>query len=87
MSVLTTWGSKLNVIVVSIANGIVVSLLPNITSDYVSKNYKGLRRKINKTLQLNLYCTIPMATGLSLLSLPVWNVFYGLNDNLSMKKL
>lgn len=77
MSVLTTWGSKLNMIVISIANGIVVSLLPNMTSDYVAKKFDGVRRKINKTLQITFYCTIPMATGLSLLSTPVWNIFYG----------
>jgi O-antigen/teichoic acid export membrane protein len=80
MSVLTTWGSKLNTIVISIANGIVVSLLPNMTRDYVSRNYDGVRRKINKTLQIIFYCTIPMATGLSLLSVPVWNIFYGASD-------
>lgn len=77
MSVLTTWGSKLNMIVVSIANGVVVSLLPNMTSDYVAKKIDGVKRKINKTLQITLYCTIPMATGLSILSVPVWNIFYG----------
>ncbi|MCI9233279.1 MAG: polysaccharide biosynthesis protein [Bacilli bacterium] len=80
MSVLTTWGSKLNTIVISIANGIVVSLLPNMTRDYVSKNFEGVRKKINKTLQIIFYCTIPMATGLSLLSVPVWNIFYGASD-------
>lgn len=80
MSVLTTWGSKLNMIVISIANGIVVSLLPNMTSDYVAKKYNGVRRKINKTLQINLYFTIPMSTGLSILSKPVWNIFYGQSD-------
>lgn len=80
MSVLTTWGSKLNVIVVSIASGIVISLLPNITSDYVSKNYKEVRRKLNKTLQLILFLTIPMATGLSFLAQPVWNIFYGASE-------
>lgn len=80
MSVLTTWGAKLNTIVVSIASGIVVSLLPNMTSDYVAKNYEGVRKKINKTLQINLYCTIPMATGLSFLSIPVWNIFYGTSE-------
>lgn len=80
MSVLTTWGSKLNMIVISIANGIVVSLLPNITSDYIAKKFDGVRRKINKTLQITIYCTLPMATGLSLLAVPVWNIFYGTSD-------
>ena len=77
MNIVTTLGTKLNVIVMAIANGIVVSLLPSLTSDYVEGNMIEVRRKINKTLQIILYITIPMAIGLSLLSDPVWTIFYG----------
>ncbi len=77
MNIVTTLGTKLNVIVMSIANGIVVSLLPSLTSDYVKGNIDGVKDKINKTLQIIFYITIPMAVGLSLLASPVWNVFYG----------
>lgn len=77
MNIVTTLGTKLNVIVMSIANGIVVSLLPSLTSDYVQGNIEGVKNKINRTLQIIFYITIPMAVGLSLLAEPVWNVFYG----------
>lgn len=77
MNIVTTLGTKLNVIVMAIANGIVVSLLPSLTSDYVKGNITAVTNKINKTLQIILYITIPMAVGLSLLSVPVWNIFYG----------
>lgn len=77
MNIVTTLGTKLNVIVMAIANGIVVSLLPSLTSDYVKGNIDAVTNKINKTLQIIIYITIPMAVGLSLLAEPVWNIFYG----------
>ena len=77
MNIVTTLGTKLNVIVVAVANGIVVSLLPSLTSDYVKGDMPAVKNKINKTLQIIFYITIPMAVGLSLLAEPVWTVFYG----------
>ena len=77
LNIVTTLGNKLNVIVTAIASGIVVSLLPNLTSDYVRKDMDAVRNKINRTLQITIYITVPMAVGLSLLAVPVWNVFYG----------
>ena len=77
MNIVTTLGTKLNVIVMAIANGIVVSLLPSLTSDYVKGNIDAVTNKINRTLQIVCYTTIPMAVGLSLLAEPVWMTFYG----------
>lgn len=77
MSVMTTWGAKLNSIVGAFGSGISVSLIPHIASSFVKKEYKEVERKINKAVQMTFYTTIPMATGLSLLAVPVWNVFYG----------
>ena len=77
MNILTTLGPKLNVIIVAIANGMVTSLLPSLTSDYVKGNIEEVKKKINKSLKIILYITLPMAVGLSFLAEPVWNVFYG----------
>lgn len=77
MNIVTTLGTKLNVIVMAVANGIVVSLLPSLTSDNVRGDIDSVKRKINHTLQIILYITIPMSVGLSLLAEPVWNIFYG----------
>ena len=67
-------------IIVSVAAGVVVAVLPNITSDYTKKNYTAVNQKINKTLQMILYFVIPMVLGLSFLALPVWKVFYGTSE-------
>ena len=77
LSIISTWGAKLNGIVTSIAAGVVVAVLPNITSDYVKKDNKAVEKKINQTIQMVLYFVLPMVIGLSLLAEPVWNIFYG----------
>ena len=77
LAIITTWGAKLNVIVTAIASGLVVSVLPNITSDFVQKKEKAVNHKINKTLQIIMYFVLPMIVGLAFLAEPVWCVFYG----------
>lgn len=77
LGIIATWGGKLNMIVTSIASGIVISVLPNLTSDYVSNNIDNIKAKVTKTLELLLYFVIPMAVGLSSLSIPIWKIFYG----------
>lgn len=82
MSTLTTWGSKLCMIVSSVATGITISLLPNITDSYVKKDENRVTKYINDSVEMILYLAIPMTVGLSFLSDPVWEVFYG-NHNLA----
>jgi O-antigen/teichoic acid export membrane protein len=49
---------------------------PSITHNFVKNNHEEVRNKINKSLQMLLYVTIPMTIGLSILAKPVWTVFY-----------
>jgi len=79
MSVISTWGLKINMIVVSIATGITVSLIPNITSSFVANDMEEVHKKINQALQMLLYLVIPMTVGLSILARPVWTCFYGVS--------
>lgn len=82
MSTLTTWGSKLTQIVIALATGLVVSLLPHITDSYVKKDHKNVTKLINDSFVVFMYLAIPMTVGLSFLSKPVWELFYG-NHGLS----
>lgn len=79
IGVMNTWGSKLNMIVVSISLGLIVSLIPNVAGSYANKNFKDINLKINQSINMLLYVTLPMAIGISFLAEPVWNVFYGYN--------
>lgn len=88
LSVIATWGSKLNMIVMSISMGIVMSLIPAIASAYAVKNYEEVNSKVNQALKTLLFVCVPMATGLCFLSSAVWTVFYGYNElNSSVFKL
>ena len=80
ISILITWGLKLNMIILAIATGLTTSLIPNITSSFVKKDIGDIRYKINRSIQLLLFVTFPMSIGLSLLAKPVWTIFYGYSD-------
>ncbi len=80
LSVIATWGSKLNMIVMSISTGIIMSLIPAIASGYALRNYKEVNSKINQAIQTLLLVTVPLAVGISFMASDVWTVFYGYNE-------
>jgi len=77
---ISTWAGKINMIINSIAMGMTVSLIPSIVEAYTLKNWKDVERKINSSLKMILFISLPMAVGLSLLSSSVWSIFYGYNE-------
>lgn len=79
-SMISTWCSKFNMIVLAISTGVIVSLIPNLTASYVKKDRKELQIKINQAFQILLFFTVPMSMGISFLSKPIWDVFYGTSN-------
>ena len=79
MSMISTWGSKFNMIILSVSTGIIVSLIPNLTQSVVEKDQKGVNKKINQALSILLFLMIPMTVGISFLAEPIWTVFYGIS--------
>lgn len=77
LSIITTWGSKLNMIILSVTIGLAISMIPNIVSSATKKNYEDVSNKINEALKIILYTTLPMTLGIYFLSGSVWTVFYG----------
>ena len=73
----TTWSGKIGMIINSIAMGLTMSLIPNIVEAYTLKKWKTLEEKFNRALQIILVVCIPMVLGISLLSKPIWSIFYG----------
>lgn len=80
MSVVSTWGNKINMIIASIATGLMVSLIPHLTASFIKKDLNDVKKKINQTLQWLLFFTVPMTFGLSVLAKPVWIIFYGVSE-------
>lgn len=77
LSIVTTWGAKINNIIVSIVAGLMTSLIPNLTRSLVKNDKEDIDKKINQTFQIISGIALPMAVGLSFLAPLVWNVFYG----------
>ena len=79
-SVFTTWGPKINSIVIAIANGLIISLIPHIVSLYVKKDNEGVNKIFNKCLKIILLIITPLAVFLSLNANSIWTIFYGYNE-------
>jgi len=80
IGVMSTWGAKLNMIVVSISIGITASLIPNVVGSYTQGKFKDINDKINLSFKMLLLITTPMAIGISFLAEPIWHVFYGVDS-------
>ena len=78
-SSISTWCPKISMIVNSIVLGLTMSLIPNIVSSYTKKDFKGVNHKINKALQIVLFASLPLTVGISILSTPIWTLFYNTN--------
>ena len=79
-SSVATWSSKISMVVISIAMGLTVSLIPNIVEAFTLKKWDLVESRLNKALQVILVVSIPMVIGISLLSRPIWSIFYGATD-------
>lgn len=76
-SSVATWSSKISMVVISMAMGLTVSLIPNIVEAFTLKKWDVVESRLNKALQIILVVSIPMVLGISLLSKPIWSIFYG----------
>jgi len=78
-SVFTTWGVKIDIIVLSVATGLITSLIPHVVSSYVKNDMDDVNIKFNKSIKVLLLIIVPLALFLSLMSESVWFLFYGSN--------
>ena len=76
-SVIATWGNKLCTVVISVAIGISMSLIPSVAGDYVKGKMDIVNEKYNSSFVLLLITTLPMTLGIFFLAQPVWVLFYG----------
>lgn len=77
IGVYTTWGIKLNNIILAISTGLVTSLIPNIVTSFTKDDMDDVNDKFNKAIQCVFLVIVPMTIFLSLLVKPVWTLFYG----------
>lgn len=80
-SAITTWSSKICMIISAFSMGMSVSLIPNIVSSFVKEKWSDVNEKINKAYQMILIISVPCGVGLCILAKPVWTIFYGPSIN------
>lgn len=77
VGVYTTWGLKLNNVILAVSTGLVTSLIPNIVTSFTKGDMDDVNNKFNKALQCVLLVIVPVTIFFSLLSKPLWTLFYG----------
>ena len=80
-SSISTWSTKISVIIASVAMGMSTSLIPTIVTAFTKKDFKQVNDKLNQALQMIITISLPMALGIALLSKPIWSIFYGLTND------
>lgn len=78
-SAISTWSPKICMIINSMAMGMTISLIPSIVSSYTKKDMKDVNDKVNRSISMVFFISLPLALGLSILSTSVWRVFYNTN--------
>ncbi len=77
VGIYTTWGLKLNNVILAISTGLVTSLIPNIVTSFTKKDMDDVNEKFNKAMQCVLLTIVPITIFFSMLSKPIWTLFYG----------
>lgn len=78
-SSISTWSPKICMIINAMAMGLTMSLIPNVVASYTEKNWGEVGKKINQSISLVIFISLPLVLGLMILSISVWRIFYGYN--------
>lgn len=76
-SIISNWGVKICMIITAVATAISMNVIPHMTEAFVKKNKKEMNDKFIQAITTTLVISIPMSIGISILSKPVYTVFYG----------
>ncbi|WP_114354546.1 putative polysaccharide biosynthesis protein [Saliterribacillus persicus] len=71
-------GHKLVIIPVTVATGLSLALVPEITKSFNISNKTQLTQQINQAFQIILFFVLPAIVGLMLLSYPAYGALFGL---------
>lgn len=78
-SSISTWSPKICMVINAMAMGMTMSLVPVIVSAITRKDTKEVESKINKSLSMIVFISLPLSIGLSILSKSAWTIFYNTN--------
>ncbi len=76
-SIIATWAPKICMIINAVAMGMSTSLIPHMVSSFTKKDLSSSNKKFNQAISIIILVGTPLSLGLSVLSYPVYNIFYG----------
>lgn len=76
---ISTWAPKICMIINAMAMGMTMNLVPTIVDAITKKNRAEVENKINKSLSMIVFISLPLSLGLCVLSTSVWTIFYEVN--------
>lgn len=83
-SVINLYGHKLVIIPVTIATGLSLAIIPELTNAFTLNKREKLEKQINQSLQIILVLVIPAVVGLASLSYVAYGSLFGINESLEM---
>ena len=79
-SIISSLGPRICALITSLTFGLTASLIPAMSSHFAKGEITLANQKLNRALNMIIYISVPLAIGIALLSSPVYQLFYGLND-------
>ena len=76
-SSISTYAPKICMIVNAMSMGLTISIIPTIVSAITKKDMNEVNDKINKSISMVFFISLPLTLGLIILSDNVWSIFYG----------
>lgn len=73
----STWVPKICMIVSALAMGLTNSIAPHMAESFAKGKMDEVKFKLNQGIGIILVVALPMAVGISMLSEPVYRIFYG----------
>ena len=75
-STMANWTPKICMLVSALSMGLTASMVPSITSSFAKKKFGEVNRKFVLSINTIIVVALPLAIGLSMLSKPVYTLFY-----------
>ncbi|WP_342587542.1 polysaccharide biosynthesis C-terminal domain-containing protein [Halalkalibacter urbisdiaboli] len=79
-AVFTQTAHKIILIPMALATAFSITLIPTITTSFISNDTRTLQHQITKTFQIILLITLPASFGMSVLSSYIFGTLYGLDS-------
>ena len=75
-SSIATYAPKICIVVNAMAMGMTMSLVPTIVSAFARKDQKEVESKINKSISMIIFISLPLSIGINVLANSIWTMFY-----------